>query len=1310
MADREVKVKLSADVNSFAAAMATAAGSAKQLQQNLTSSRAAAQSLAGMAKNTLAGAFAVAGNAVNLTAVGLATMATKSINAGVAFNRLQQRSGTALKTLMGSTEAAQKQLADLNAFADNSPFGRDTFLQAQQTLLGFGLEAQNVVPYLSAIQDAVAGIGGTNQDITEITQVIAKIRSSATLGQQDLLELGNRGINAAALIAEATGKTEQEVRASIFGNPLRGEAALAGLDAMMQGMQKRFQGAAAGLKNTFEGAQDRVKAAMRDIGAVISAPIIDPKGGGWGVTLTNSYADVLRGVQAAITPMVEELALRMGPAMVDINQKLQNAARSIRGLTMNDLRAWLAGIQPMLPAVAGGLAAMSAQGLNSIPILAQLGIRLNPVSAGLAAVALASPTVRAGIADVAGAFRPLIPVAVQVGKILGTTLTSGLSILGNILSTIAPGIQAITSLVAAIPAPMLATVAAVAAAATAFRKFQAATVLLKSGQQVTGFFGAFTAATQLASNGLRNTTSTLTGMVSNMRQAHQAGLSPMSAALAGIAPVAAGAKAGIAGIGTALKAAFVANPIGLIIMGVTTALGAFALASADAKQKAAEYQQSVQTMRGTLDATTHAITEQTRVQVEQNLAAEGWTDRAGELINGTGNMAQMVSAASGENRQMITTLTQLTAAQGDWSRKIMSTSGDYYTYEQALKKVGVSQEEFIRALALGGEELEKLKVKFLKADFGNTDIFTKLKRDFQGINFEALQGIYLEAQKIEASRELARQAAEETRRLAEAGGEAAITQRELAAALAVTSDTSADVQQRLRAVYDVLDLLNGGTRTQAEQQYALQESIKSLGETFDTAADGAGSLSDAIVDQAGTINMATEQGRAFYAGLKDVNDEMIQAGIAAANQAERMGEDPYTAALEAMRPYRQELDALGQQLGLTPAQLDAIAQQVGMLPEDVAMVLTLDDQASQQLLGVQLALQNLGEGETSVTISALTDEAKSQLTGLGFQLKDLGNGYTEISVSADPSRAKQQIDSLGLLLEGTTGQVKIDADTSEVDKQMDGVVMLAGETTGTVQLDADPRLARTVTNDWALEAQSIRPPEPRLSANPALARAETARWSGWAAGQFPVARLGANRGPATSTVYSWVGLANRTTGTVTVNARDNDTHVIQGIGSQLRGLMDRTVTVYTRNVQTKAGGGEILGYAYGGSVTGGIPGRDSVPALLMPGEHVLTKRDVEAMGGQAAVYAFRAALHQGLQYYADGGDVRIRQAQRATTSVTNTTIHSGIQPGATLTLDIDGRTVTGVIRQHARQVAADTVRGYDAAGAMVARHGRQKGR
>ncbi|ABD58142.1 tape measure protein [Mycobacterium phage Cooper] len=62
----------------------------------------------------------------------------------------------------------------------------------------------------------------------------------------------------------------------------------------------------------------------------------------------------------------------------------------------------------------------------------------------------------------------------------------------------------------------------------------------------------------------------------------------------------------------------------------------------------------------------------------------------------------------------------------------------------------------------------------------------------------------------------------------------------------------------------------------------------------------------------------------------------------------------------------------------------------------------------------------------------------------------------------------------------------------------------------------------------------------------------------------------------------------------------------------------------------------VLGMAGGGPVSGGIAGKDSVPALLMPGEFVLNTMDVAKMGGTHGV---EAARRKGFRHFATGGGV-----------------------------------------------------------------------
>lgn len=77
---------------------------------------------------------------------------------------------------------------------------------------------------------------------------------------------------------------------------------------------------------------------------------------------------------------------------------------------------------------------------------------------------------------------------------------------------------------------------------------------------------------------------------------------------------------------------------------------------------------------------------------------------------------------------------------------------------------------------------------------------------------------------------------------------------------------------------------------------------------------------------------------------------------------------------------------------------------------------------------------------------------------------------------------------------------------------------------------------------------------------------------------------------------------------------------------------------------------EVKGLAEGGPITGGQQGKDSVPIMAMPGEHMLTVSDVDRMGGQAGVFRFRRALQAGqVKGFADGGPV----------------VPYGVQPGDT---------------------------------------------
>lgn len=303
MATRSIAVRLRAEVNQFNADMAAAGKAAADAASKTETAWGKSTSrMGGMANKieqnasalqTVGGAATAAGAAI--LAVGAAVAKT-----GISYNTLQQTSRAALATLLGGAQAANAQMDKLDAFASSSPFAKDVFIKAQQQLIGFGMSAEDVVPTLDAIQNAVAAVGGSNEDIAEISNVLAKVTGTGKITAQTFNELGIRGIDAATIIGDQMGKTGNQIRDEVTKGTLDADAAL---EALTTGMSERFGGAAANVKDTMAGAFDRVKAAWRDLSADLMKPIVNPDGGGFGVDLLNWAADVMRSFQGLPQPI-----------------------------------------------------------------------------------------------------------------------------------------------------------------------------------------------------------------------------------------------------------------------------------------------------------------------------------------------------------------------------------------------------------------------------------------------------------------------------------------------------------------------------------------------------------------------------------------------------------------------------------------------------------------------------------------------------------------------------------------------------------------------------------------------------------------------------------------------------------------------------------------------------------------------------------------------------------------------------------------------------------------------------------------------
>lgn len=145
------------------------------------------------------------------------------------------------------------------------------------------------------------------------------------------------------------------------------------------------------------------------------------------------------------------------------------------------------------------------------------------------------------------------------------------------------------------------------------------------------------------------------------------------------------------------------------------------------------------------------------------------------------------------------------------------------------------------------------------------------------------------------------------------------------------------------------------------------------------------------------------------------------------------------------------------------------------------------------------------------------------------------------------------------------------------------------------------------------------------------------------------------------------------------------------------------------NVGTNAAGAVTgvlsQGFAFGGPVSGGTPGKDSVPALLMPGEYVLNTMDVARLGGIGAIDAMRS---RGMRRFATGGGVNVNDTVGAEFfgvsevpiigTIVNLLVRVLLQ---VLGVTIEGRDTFNELTDEFRQFRGDSFKAFDAQGRLL---------
>ena len=197
-----------------------------------------------------------------------------------------------LQGLLKDADKVEAVMKNVNASVDGTAYSLDQAAVVASQFAATGMEAGEK---MEGALRAVAGTAAmTSADYQRVGLIFTQISGQGRVMGNDLLQLSNLGINAAATLAKHFGKTESEIREMVS----KGKVSF---EMFAEAMDSAFGKHAAKANSTFTGAMSNVKAALARIGAEFVSPLLVENGPL--VTFFNTLREKINDVKKVIGPL-----------------------------------------------------------------------------------------------------------------------------------------------------------------------------------------------------------------------------------------------------------------------------------------------------------------------------------------------------------------------------------------------------------------------------------------------------------------------------------------------------------------------------------------------------------------------------------------------------------------------------------------------------------------------------------------------------------------------------------------------------------------------------------------------------------------------------------------------------------------------------------------------------------------------------------------------------------------------------------------------------------------------------------------------
>lgn len=258
---------------------------------------------------------------------------------GVEYNAQIETYQTALTTLTGSAEKANKIIEQVKKDAASTPFEVASLVKGNQLLISTGLSAEQARDDILALGNAISATGGGEEELSRMVINLQQIKNVGKASALDIKQFAYAGIDVYGLLADYTGKTREEVSdLDITYEDLTGAMKFASQEGgkyfnAMEKQSKTFNGQLSNLKDNFMAFLGEVTIPLFTFLKDEVLPII------------NGILDGTLGIDEGINKLTETF---LNGVMSMVNSLLENLPTFLQ-MGINILLSLIRGISQALP-------------------------------------------------------------------------------------------------------------------------------------------------------------------------------------------------------------------------------------------------------------------------------------------------------------------------------------------------------------------------------------------------------------------------------------------------------------------------------------------------------------------------------------------------------------------------------------------------------------------------------------------------------------------------------------------------------------------------------------------------------------------------------------------------------------------------------------------------------------------------------------------------------------------------------------------------------------------------------------------------